>query len=260
MNKIYFILLAIIFPVVINAQFDDNIPKIALYDNAIDIQVYTQMVAKDKLYLIYNLKKEQAGKELDYAMAMISENLSNIDINEDNEQIVDKLKKIKDVWFKLNNKLTQNLIPKEFTNLFFEINTFDRLVSDMVIKMREVYTLPEENLGKYNDIQNLRSSIQKINLSYYANYLGLSKSFQHEYKKNIESVNQFLKTKSNTFLNDPVAGKIFADIIVDWNFLKANLLSQMVKNPKTVFSLVTAIDFKLKNIKNSYIKEWLRDF
>ena len=260
MNKIYFILLAIIFPVVINAQFDDNIPKIALYDNAIDIQVYTQMVAKDKLYLIYNLKKEQAGKELDYAMAMISENLSNIDINEDNEQIVDKLKKIKDVWFKLNNKLTQNLIPKEFTNLFFEINTFDRLVSDMVIKMREVYTLPENNLNKYNDIQNLRRLIQKINLSYYANYLGLNKSFQHEYQKNIESVNQFLKSKSNMFLNDPIAGQYFADIIVDWNFLKANLLSKMVKNPKTVFSLVTTIDFKLKNIKNAYIKEWLRDF
>ncbi len=260
MNKIYFILFALMFPAFIYAQFDDDMPKIALYDNAVDIQIYTQMVAKDKLYLIYNLKKEQAGKELDYAMAMISENLSNIDINEDNEQIVTKLKKVKDVWFKLNNRLTQTLTPKEFTNLFFEINTFDRLVSDMVIKMREVYTLPEENLGKYNDIQNLRSSIQKINLSYYANYLGLSKSFQHEYKKNIESVNQFLKTKSNTFLNDPVAGKIFADIIVDWNFLKANLLSQMVKNPKTVFSLVTAIDFKLKNIKNSYIKEWLRDF
>ena len=260
MNKIYFILLVIIFPVVINAQFDDDIPKITLYDNAIDIQVYTQMVAKDKLYLIYNLKKEQAGKELDYAMAMISENLSNIDINEDNKQIVDKLKKIKDVWFKLNNKLTQNLLPKEFTNLFFEINTFDRLVSDMVVKMREVYDLPEKNLDKYNDIQNLRRLIQKINLSYYANYLGLSKSFQHEYQKNIESVNQFLKSKSNEFLNDSVAGQSFADIIVDWNFLKANLLSQIVKNPKTVFSLVTAIDFKLKNIKNAYIKEWLRDF
>ncbi len=260
MNKIFLILFAIMFPALINAQFDDDLPKIALYDNAIDIQIYTQMVAKDKLYLIYNLKKEQAGKELDFAMAMISENLSNIDINESNEQIVSKLKKIKDVWFKLNNKLTQTLTPKEFTNLFFEINTFDRLVSDMVIKMREVYDLPEKNINKYNDIQNLRRLIQKINLSYYANYLGLSKSFQHEYKKNIESVNQFLKTKSNTFLNDPVAGQSFADIIVDWNFLKANLLSQMVKNPKTVFSLVTAIDFKLKNIKNAYIKEWLRDF
>ena len=260
MNKIYFFLFVILFPALTNAQFDDDMPKIALYDNAIDIQIYTQMVAKDKLYLIYNLKKEQAGKELDYAMAMISENLSNIDINEDNEQIVSQLQKIKDVWFKLNNKLTQTLMPKEFTNLFFEINTFDRLVSDMVVKMREVYNLPEQNLSKYDDIQNLRRLIQKINLSYYANFLGLSKSFQHEYQKNIDSVNQFIKSKSNEFLNDPVAGQSFADIIVDWNFLKANLLSKTVKNPKTVFSLVTAIDFKLKNIKNTYVKEWLKDF
>ena len=260
MNKIYFILFIILFSPSTNAQFDDNIPKASLYDNALDVQIYTQMVAKDKLYLIYNLKKKQAGKELDYAMAMISENLSNIDINEDNEPIVSRLKKIKDVWFKLNNKLTQTLTPKEFTSLFFEINTFDRLVSDMIIKMREVYDLPEKNLDKYNDIQNLRRLIQKINLSYYANFLGLSKSFQHEYQKNIESVNQFIKSKSNVFLNDPVAGRSFADIIVDWNFLKANLLNQAVKNPKTVFSLATAIDFKLKNIKNTYAKEWLKDF
>ncbi len=260
MNKIYFILLGILFPAYLQAQFDDEMPKAALYDNAVDIQIYTQMVAKDKLYLIYNLKKEQAGNELDYAMAMISENLSNIDLNEDNEQIVSKLKKIKDVWFKLNNKLTQTLTPKEFTNLFFEVNTFDRLVSDMVLKMREVYDMPKKNLDKYNDIQNLRRLIQKINLSYYANYLGLSKSFQHEYQKNIESVNRFLKSKSNEFLNDPVAGQSFADIIVDWNFLKANLLSKMSKNPKTVFSLVTSIDFKLKNIKNTYVTEWLKDF
>ncbi len=260
MNKFYLILFILLMPSLGKAQFDDDVSKITLYDNAIDMKIYTQMVAKDKLYLIYNLKKEQAGKELDYAMAMISENLSNIDLNEDQPQIVEKLKKLKDVWFKLNNRLTQNLTPKEFTNLFFEVNTFDHLISDLVVKMREVYNLPFEKMEKYEAIQKLREAIQKINLSYYANYLGLSKSFQHEYQKNIKDVNTLIKQKSNIFLNDPIADKSFADVIIDWNFLRANLLSSSAKNPKTVFSLVTSIDFKLKTIKNTYIENLNKDF
>ncbi|HFX17799.1 MAG TPA: hypothetical protein ENK64_01490 [Flavobacteriales bacterium] len=260
MNKFYLMILSLLFPLLSIAQFDSDTPKIILYDNAMDIGVYTQMVAKDKLYLIYNLQKEEAGQELDYAMAMIAENLSNIDLNEENPQIVDKLRKIKEVWHKLSNTLTLNLTPKEFTNLFFEINTFDRLVSDLIIKMREVYTLPSEKLENYNDIQHLRKAIQKINLSYYANYLGLSKSFMHEYQKNIAKVNAFVKEKSNQFLNDPVAGKYFSDVIVDWNFLKANLLKADAKNPKTVFSLVASIDYKLRIIKNAYIENLSKDF
>ncbi len=260
MNKYLLILLGLITSFSVNAQFDDDVPKVVLYDNAKDMEVYTQMVAKDKLYLIYNLQKEQASKELDYAMAVISENLSNIDLNETNPQIVQKLRKIKEVWIKLNAKLTQNLTPKEFTNLFFEVNTYERLISDLVAKMREVYNLPDEKIGKYDDIQNLRIAIQKINLSYYANYLGLSKSFMHEYQKNISHVNQFIKEKSNLFLNDPMAEKLFADVIIDWNFLRANLFSKQAKNPRTVFSLVTAIDFKLKSIKELYIESLTKDF
>ncbi len=260
MNKYLLILFGLLSTITGNAQFDDDEPKVVLYDNAKDMEVYTQMVAKDKLYLIYNLKKEQASKELDYAMAMISENLSSIDLNETNPQIVKKLKKIKEVWIKLNAKLTQNLTPREFTNLFFEVNTYERLISDLVAKMREIYNLPDEKIAKYDDIQNLRVAIQKINLSYYANYLGLSKSFMHEYQKNITHVNQFIKEKSNVFLNDPVAGKLFADVIIDWNFLRANLFSEQSKNPKTVFSLVTAIDFKLKTIKERYIENLTQDF
>ncbi len=260
MNKIYYILFGLLYPLILQAQFEDDLPKMILYDNAVDIQVYIQMAAKDKLYLINNLKKEQAGKELDYTMAIISENLSNIDLNEENEQIVAKLKEIKEVWYKLSKKLTQTLSPGDFNNLFFEVNTFDRLISDLVEKMREKYDLPDKNLNKYNDIQNLRRLIQKINLSYYANYLGLSKSFQHEYQKNIASVNEFIKSKSNIFLNDAIAGENFADIIVDWNFLKANLLSKISKNPKTVLSLVMSMDFKLKNIKNAYVEQWKKDF
>ncbi len=260
MNKIYFFLVGLLYPFLLQAQFDDDLPKVILYDNAVDIRIYVQMAAKDKLYLIHNLKKEQAGKELDYAMAMVSENLSNIDLNEENESIVNLLKEIKEVWFKLSDKLTRTLSPADFNNLFFEINTFDRLISGLIEKMREKYNLPRRNLKKYNDIQNLRRLIQKINLSYFANYLGLSKSFLHEYQKNIKSVNQFFKTKSNIFLNDRIAGENFSDIIADWNFLKTNLLNKTLKNPKTVLSLVTAMDFKLKNIKNAYVDAWRRDF
>ena len=254
-------MIGLLYPFLLQAQFDDDdLPKTTLYDNAIDVRVYTQMAAKDKLYLIYNLKKNHAAKEMDYALAMISEYLSNIDLNEEDEQILLRLKKIKEVWFKLNNKLTQTLTPTEFTNLFFEVNTFDRLISGLIEKMREVYDLPKKNLDKYNDIQGLRQLIQKINLSYYASYLGLSKSFQHEYQKNISNVSQFIKKKSNEFLNDPVAEENFSAIIVDWNFLKTNLLSKTSKNPKTVLSLVTAMDFKLKYIKNTYVKHWGKDF
>jgi len=261
MNKFYILLVALLFPFWGNAQFDDDdVSKLSLYNNAKDIEIYAQMAAKDKLYLIYNLKKEQAGKELDYALAMISENLTNIDLNEDNPVIVSKLKKIKKVWMKLSSKFTQNLSPKEFTNLFFEVNTFDRLISDLVEKMKEIYDLPSDKLSNYNDIQNLRKAIQKINLSYYADALGLSKSFTHEYQKNIKNVNDFVKNKSNHFLNDSVAGPVFSDIIIDWNFLKTNLLNSDLKNPRTVFSLATSIDFKLKNIKNKYIKNLTKDF
>jgi len=261
MNKFYILLIGLLFPFWGNAQFDDDdVSKLSLYDNAKDIEVYAQMAAKDKLYLIYNLKKEQAGKELDYALAMISENLSNIDLNEENPVIVAQLKKIKDVWMKLSNKFTENLSPKEFTNLFFEVNTFDRLISDLVEKMKEIYDLPTEKLSNYDDIQNLRKAIHKINLSYYADALGLSQSFMHEYQKNIKYVNNFVKNKSNHFLNDSVAGRVFSDIIIDWNFLRANLLHPTMKNPKTVFSLVTSIDFKLKNIKEKYIENLTKDF
>jgi len=260
MNKFYLLIVSIFFPLLMQAQFDNEEPKIKLFDNAKDIEIYNQMAAKDKLYLIYNLKKEQAGKEMDYALAMISENINNIDMNENDPKIRSILKKVKDNWLKLNAKLTQNLTPKDFTSLFFEVNTFDRLIYDLVTKMRETYDLPNDKLEKYDDVQNLRELIQKINLSYYANYLGLSKSFMHEYQKNIKSVNDFIKKKSNLFLNDPVAGTVFPDVIVDWNFLRANLLHTSSKNPKTVFSLVTAIDFKLKDIKNTYIENLTRDF
>jgi len=260
MNKFYILLMGLLFHFFGNAQFNDDVSKVLLYDNAKDIEAYTQMAAKDKLYLIYNLKKEQATKELDYALAMISENLSNIDLNEENPNMITQLKKIKEVWMKLSNKFTQNLTPKEFTNLFFEVNTFDRLISDLIEKMKEIYNLPTEKLSNYDDIQNLRKDFQKINLSYYANALGLSKSFMHEYQKNIKNIDDFIKRKSNYFLNDSVAGAFFPDVIVDWNFLRTNLLHPRIKNPKTVFSLTTGIDFKLKSIKNTYIENLTKDF
>jgi len=259
-QKRYLLIVSLLISFLSSAQFDDDVSKTELYDKAVDMGIYAQMLAKDKLYLINNLKKEQAGKELDYAIAKISENLSDIDLNEEDTRITNLLKNVKLVWTKLNLKVTQNLNQKEFTSVYFEVNTFDRLLSDLVEKMRVSYDLPSEELEKYNEIQKLRKLIQKISLSYYANYLGLSKSFMHEYQKNIASVDSFIKQKSNLFLNDPIADKEFSDVIIDWNFYRANLLHQNAKNPKTIFSLSTTIDYKLRNIKDQYIKSLSNNF
>ncbi len=259
-HKRYLLIVSLLISFLSSAQFDDEVSKTELYDKAVDMGVYAQMLAKDKLYLINNVKKDQAGKEMDYAIAKISENLSEIDLNEEDPKLINQLKNVKKVWAKLNLKVTQNLNHKEFTSLYFEVNTFDRLLSDLVEKMKVVYDLPSEKLEKYDQIQKLRKLIQKISLSYYANYLGLSKSFMHEYKKNIASVDNFIKEKSNLFLNDPVAEKQFADVIIDWNFYRANLLHENAKNPKTIFSLSTSIDYKLRNIKERYIKSLNKNF
>jgi len=260
MKKTIFLIISLFFLQISHAQFDDDMSKTQLYDKAVDMGVYVQTLAKDKLYLITNLRKEQAGKELDYALAKISENLDDIDLNEENPKITDPLKNIKKIWIKFNAKITRQLTPNEFTNLYFEVNTFDRLLSDLVEKMKVNYQLPQEEIDKYNAIQNLRKLIQKISISYYANHLGLNKSFLHEYKKNIESVDRYIKEKSNMFLNDPIAENDFADVILDWNFFRSNLLNTQIQNPKTIFSLSTSIDYKLKTIKNKYIDNLNQQF
>jgi hypothetical protein len=237
------------------AQFDDEISKSQLYDKASDMEVYVQMLAKDKLYLINNLNKKQAGKELDYALAKMAENISDLDLSIENPAISEQLKNAKKIWNKFNLRITKNLSLKEFTSLYFEVNTFDRQLSGIVEKMKINYQIPEEQIVRYDEIQKFRKLIQKISISYYADYLGLSKSFSHEYKKNIEDVDKFIKQKSNLFLNDPVSGKLFSDVIIDWNFFRSNIFHKTIKNPKTIFSLSTAIDHKLKEIKNRYIQK-----
>jgi hypothetical protein len=260
MKKYLILFFGITFSILSNAQFDDEISKTQLYDKATDMEIYVQMLAKDKLYLINNLNKEQAGKELDYALAKMAENISDLDLNIDNPKIIEQLKNAKKIWNKFNLKITQNLSLKEFTNLYFEVNTFDRQLSDLVEKMKINYQLPEKSISKYDEIQKLRKLIQKISISYYADFLGLSKSFSHEYKKNIENVDKFIKQQSNLFLNDPVSGKLFSDVIIDWNFFRSNIFHQTIKNPKTIFSLSTAIDYKLKEIKNRYIQKLNQGF
>jgi len=260
MKTIISLIISLLFLQISQAQFDEDISKTQLYDKAVDMGVYVQTLAKDKLYLITNLRKKQAGKELDYALAKISENLDDIDLNEENQKIIEPVKKIKKIWIKFNAKITQQLSPNEFTNLYFEANTFDRLLSDLVEKMKINYQLPQQEINKYNAIQNLRKLIQKISISYYANHLGLNKSFLHEYKKNIESVDRYIKEKSNKFLNDPVAGNDFSDVILDWNFFRSNLLNPQIQNPKTIFSLSTSIDYKLKTIKDKYIEKLNQQF
>jgi len=260
MKKAFFLIIGLFFLQIGRAQFDDELSHTQLYDKAVDIKVYVQMLAKDKLYLINNTHKEQAAKELDYALAKLSENINDIDLNNEDQAVKDLMKNIKKIWQNLNQKATQNISNKEFTALYFQANTFEHLVDTMVEKMKVNYQLPADKIQNYNDIQTLRILIEKITISYYANYLGLSKSYLHEYQKNIKNVDDFIKRNSNKFLNDPVSGKIFSDIIIDWNFFRANILHTDQKNPKTVFSLSTTMDYKLRVIKDKYIETLNSDF
>jgi Fe-S cluster assembly iron-binding protein IscA len=116
------------------------------------------------------------------------------------------------------------------------------------------YKINTNKFDNYIQLQKFRTLIQKISLSYFANHLGLSKSYLHQYKKNIEEIDTFIKEKSNIFLNDPIAGKYFSNIIVDWNFYRSNLLHKTLQTPKTVYILSTSIDYKLTKIKENYIE------
>jgi len=234
-------------------QFDDTVPKAKLFDDINDIGVLIQTLAKDKLYIISGLKKGRAKKELDNALSTINESISEIDLNEDDIEIQNQLKKIKEFWTKFNKSSVQKLDYKEYSNVYFQVNTFERMVSDLSQKMFEVYQLDGEKYANYQDIQKLRKLIQMLTVSYYAKHLDLSKNFLHQYQKNIAEIDNFIKEKSNVFLNDPVTEGFFQDFILDWNFFRANLLHPSIKNPKTVFSLSNSIDYQLFKVKNKYI-------
>ncbi len=238
--------------ITVNAQFDESVSKFKLFDDALDMEVYIQMLAKDKLYIIKNLKKEQASKEIDYALAKINDNLSEIDLEETNPQLRQHIDKIKDFMMKFDTKLAATKTAKDFSSLYFDINIFDKMISDMSEAMLTVYNLDGNEIQNYRDIQELRKLIQEISVSYYANLLNLNKSFSHNFRNNVDKINDFIAQKSNTFLNDPIVGKYFPDFILDWNFLKANLQSEKYKNPKTIFSMSVSIDYHLKQIKDAY--------
>ena len=235
------------------SQFDDQVPKAKLFDDANDLAVLIQTLAKDKLFVISGLKKDRAKKELDNTLSKIHEAISEIDLNEDNIQIQSQLKKIKEFFTKFNKAAIQELDYKAYSNVYFQVNTFDRMISDLTEKMSEVYNLDANQYANYKDIQKLRKLIQMLTVSYYAKHLDLSKNFLHQYKKNINEIDNFIKEKSNAFLNDPVTENFFQDFILDWNFFRANLLHPTLKNPKTVFSLSNSMDYQLTKVKNKYI-------
>ncbi len=253
MKKIFIIFLGLIYPIVSFGQFDDAYSKTQLYNKAVDLHTYVQMVGKNKLFLINNMQVSLATKELDYALSKINENINEIDLNEDDAAIKSKLKKVKTFWYKFNEKATKSQTNKEFTAFYYKINTFDKLIIDLVEAMVVSYKIDAEKFENYTQLQKFRALIQKISLSYFANYLGLSKSYLHQYKKNIAEIDTFIKEKSNVFLNDPIADKYFSNIIVDWNFYRSNLLHKTLQTPKTVYILSTSIDYKLSKIKESYI-------
>jgi len=260
MKKKYILILSLLFPLLSFSQYDDEVSKLELFDKAVDLSVYAQTIAKDKLYLVNNLKKATAAKELDFVLAKFDENLGDIDINVSNTNVRVRIEALKTFWQKFGLTATEIQNFKDFTSFYYQVNTLDRLVSDLVESMKAAYDLPIEKLEKYIGGQHFRKLIQKITMSYYANFLGLSKSYMHAYNKNIEEINKFVKDNSNEFLNDPIAGKYFADIILDWNFFKTNLQNKKLKMPKTVFSLSVSMDYKLWLIKRNYIKQLNRGF
>ena len=244
----------------IYAQFDEGTSKIELYDMASDMNVYGYMLVKDKLYLINNIEKDDAAQEFDFAMAKIEENLSTIDMEETNPKVKEKLRNLKSFWYKFNQNVTQKMNNKDFRSVSYDVNNWDRLTSDLLEAMKAQYDLPLEKLQGYNDIQYFRKLIQKISMSYLANYLKLSKNFSHEYQNNIQEADAFIKEKTGDLLNDPVTGNIITDLIVDWNFLRANLLHPTQKNPKTIFALSVSIDYHLRMIKERLIQKMVDTF
>jgi len=242
------------------AQFEEDIPKIKLYDMAADMNVYGYTLVKDKLFLINNIMKDDAAQEFDFAMAKIEEYLATIDMAEENPKVKEHLKAIKAFWYKFNQKVTQNMNNEDFKAISYDINNWDRLTSDLMESMKTVYDLPLNKLNLYNDVQYFRKLIQKISMSYLANFKHLSKSLMHEYKKNIEQAEKFIRNNSDKILNDTVAGSYILEVIVDWNFLKSNLQHPTQKNPQTIFMLSVSIDYHLRQIKNRFVQKMLDTF
>ncbi len=235
------------------SQFDVSVSKEKLFDDANDIAVLIHVLAKDKLYIISGLKQEMAKREMDNALSQINEAISEIDLNEDDLEIQKQLKKIKEFWTKFNKNIVKEMGYKEYSNIYFQVNTFDRLISELIQKMLQIYNFENEKYENYRDIQKLRKLIQQLTVSFYAKHLNLNKSFLHQYQNNINEIDNFIKVKSNAFLNDPTTDNFFSDFILDWNFFRANLLHPTIRNPKTVFSLSNSINYRLLKVKNKYI-------
>jgi len=252
-NKIHFyVLLMFLFPSIAFAQFDSEASKEALYDHANDMRVYLQMAVKDKLYLINGQQVKYAEKELDYSIAKVDESINIIDLNVTEPKIRSQVESIKELWKKLSAVATKDFDNKEFLKVYYQVNLFDKMIYDLADSMYVTYNLSDKKMDQYRSTQKLRYLIQKVAFNYYANYLGLSKSVSHEYKKNIAEIDAFIKEKSNMLLNEDNKDELFVRIIADWNFFRANLFHKDMKNIRTVFSLSTSMDYKLNKLKESY--------
>ncbi len=252
-KKYFYILVLLLLPAVGFSQFDSEASKTTLYDNVNDMRVYLQMSVKDKLYLINGQQVKFASKEFDYAIAKVDESINVIDLNVTDPKLKKQVERIKELWGKLNAITTKEYTNKEFLKVYYQVNLFDKMIFDLSESMFVVYNLPSEAFEQYRSTQKLRFLIQKTSFSYYANYLGLSKSVLHEYEKNINEIDTFIKQKSNLLLNDNNKEQIFVRIISDWNFFRANLFHQKMKNIRTIFSLSTSMDYKLDKLKHNYL-------
>jgi hypothetical protein len=258
-NKPLYLLLAILlFPMTGFSQFESDASKEELYDNAHNIRIYIQMALKDKLYLINGQQVKYATKELDFSVAKIDESINIIDLNVEEPKLREQMDRIKELWHKFSLISTQKIDNKEFMKVYYQVNMFDKMVSDLIEKMFVTYHLSSDKFKKYRSIQQLRYLIQKTAFNYYANSLGLSKSVSHEYQKNIERIDTFIKEQSNMLLNDNSKEQSFVRIITDWNFFRANLFHLKMKNVRTIFSLSTSMDYKLKTTKDAYLNSLIQ--
>jgi hypothetical protein len=257
-NSLYLLLAILLFPMTGFSQFESDASNEELYDNAHNIRIYIQMALKDKLYLINGQQVKYATKEFDYSISKVDESINLIDLNVEEPKLREQVDKIKKLWNKLGAIATKKFDNKEFLKVYYQVNLFDKMISDLIESMFITYKLSSNNLKKYRSVQKLRYLIQKISFNYYANFLGLSKSVSHEYQKNIDETDTFIKEQSNMLLNDNSKEQSFVRIITDWNFFRANLFHIKMKNVRTIFSLSTSMDYKLGAIKDGYINSLIQ--
>jgi hypothetical protein len=254
-KKIYFLLSLIILSTSSFAQFEQALSGKELLDKAYDLKIYIQMITKDKLFLVNKINTEYAIPEFDYASGKINNNLAELDLNIQEPGQRKFVDRIKDSWDKLSAYAYKDIDNKQFYKMYFEIQVINQMIDDLINSLLKNNQFSETITNQYRSIQELRYMIEQIAYYYYAGYTGINQSLKDAYRQNVKKTDDFFKKISNSIINDNVGNKSpqFIRVIADWNFFKANLFHEKLRNYRTIFNVSTVIDYKLKNIKNQYL-------